>query len=255
MRFSLRILTFLASICLACPLAMAAPRLVTNCMAITQSGLYIVLNNIQASGDCLVVQNDFVTIDLSGFVISGNGTGAGVVEHLAVGRRGITVRNGTITGFASAIQLGNSSAVTVERIHATANTFAGVIAGDTSDVSNCKVIGNGSGSGIGLGQRALVSGNIVNDNQGTGILVGLGSNVIGNAVGRNQTGIFTAEGALVTNNVSRNNRSFGIAMDCPGAAIANTTSNNLGDNFHQVGGNCDPTLGDCCVVNQHNSTL
>ena len=125
--------------------------------------------------------------------------------------------NGTITGFASAVQLGNSGAVAVERIHATANTFAGVIAGDMATVGNCKIIGN--------------------------------------AVGRNQTGIFTSEGALVVNNVSRNNRSYGIAMDCPGAAIANTTSNNLGDNFHQVGGNCDPTLGDCCVVNEHNSTL
>jgi hypothetical protein len=255
MSVSFRTLAFLASLCVACPLAVAAPRLVTNCMAITQPGSYIVFNNIQATGDCLVVQSDFVTIDLSGFAISGNGTGAGVVEHLAVGRRGITIRNGTITGFASAIQLGNSTAVTVERIHATANTFAGVIAGDTSDVSNCKIIGNGSGNAINLGQRALVSGNIVNDNQGTGIFVGLGSNVIGNAVGRNQTGISTAEGALVVNNVSRNNRSYGISMDCPGAAIANTTSNNLGDNFHQVGGNCDPTLGDCCVVNEHNSTL
>ena len=112
MSVSFRTLAFLASLCVACPLAVAAPRLVTNCMAITQPGSYIVFNNIQATGDCLVVQSDFVTIDLSGFAISGNGTGAGVVEHLAVGRRGITIRNGTITGFASAIQLGNSTAVT-----------------------------------------------------------------------------------------------------------------------------------------------
>jgi hypothetical protein len=80
--------------------------------------------------------------------------------------------------------------------------------------------------------------------------------VIGNAVGRNVVGISTAEGGLVVNNVSRNNSSYGISMDCPGAAIANTTSNNLGNNFNQVGvGTCDPNTADCCVVNEHNSTI
>jgi Na+-translocating ferredoxin:NAD+ oxidoreductase RnfE subunit len=74
-------------------------------------------------------------------------------------------------------------------------------------------------------------------------------------VGRNVVGISTAEGGLVVNNVSRNNSSFGILMDCPGAAIANTTSNNLGDNFSQLGGVCDPNTTNCCVVNEHNSTI
>ncbi len=57
------------------------------------------------------------------------------------------------------------------------------------------------------------------------------------------------------NNISRNNRAQGILMECPGAAIANTTSQNLAANFEQFGGGCDPNLGPCCVVNEHNSTL
>lgn len=240
--------------CLALPVAaLGAPRNIASCTAITDSGSYVVTRNLTATGDCLVVQADFVTIDLDGYVIAGNGAGAGVTEFLSVGVHDVTVRNGIIRGFQRGIALGNSRAVRVERITATGNTFDAIAAGDVASIVGNTVADNG-GNGVRLGQRALVTGNSVNDNA-SGILVGIGGNVAGNTVGHNAgNGISTAEGALVTNNVSRNNGSDGISVDCPSAVISNTTSNNQGVNLKLINSDCtDPAV--CCVVTAHNSTL
>lgn len=50
----------------------------------------------------------------------------------------------------------------------------------------------------------------------------------------------------MVNNEARNNQMDGISMDCPGAAIANTSGNNGGNNLTQINGSC---------VSDHNSTL
>src|SRR5688572_20721156 len=114
-------------------LAAAAPDNINNCRTITQPGSYLVRDNLTASGDCLVVQADFVTIDLNGFVISGNGPGVGISD-VNVERRGITVRNGTITGFGNGVGLRASRGVTVENIRAIANGNNGVSVGQLATV-------------------------------------------------------------------------------------------------------------------------
>src|SRR6187399_3008396 len=106
--------------CAALP-ALAAPRVINACQAITEPGSYVVNRNLQATGDCLVIAADFVTIDLDGFVISGSGVGNGVGSAVLVGRRSINVRNGVITGFATGVYLEYASDVTVERVTASAN--------------------------------------------------------------------------------------------------------------------------------------
>lgn len=256
MSFTLRRRALLAALCVALPTgAFAAPRDVRNCITLDEPGSYVLQRNLTARGDCLVIEADFVNVDLNGFVISGNGTGAGVTESLSVGRRGITVRNGVITGFQGAVALLHSTDVTIENINATGNTFDAIAAGDKASVRNSIVTGNG-GTGMRLGQRSFAGGNSVDENVGSGIIVDIGGNVAGNTVGRNQlSGIVASEGALIVNNVSRNNTSSGIVVDCPSAVISNTTSNNLVDNLHLVGGACDPNSQACCVVTGHNSTL
>jgi len=218
----------LAAACLAAlPFAAhAAPANVNNCQAITAPGSYVLNKNLSSTTDCIVIASDFVTLDLNGFVISGAGTGSGVTELRSQPFRGVVVRNGVITNFASAIELPNSTAATVEGISAIANT----------------------GNGIVTGYLAMVRNNIAIDNLGSGIRVGIGGNVSGNSVARNKgSGISTVEGASVLNNVVRNNSGNGVFMDCPGLFFGNTSSNSGGDNFHDVSGGC--------VVDEHNSTL
>jgi hypothetical protein len=217
----------LAAACLALsPSVLAAPQNLNNCTTISVPGSYVVNRNLAAAGDCLVVAVDSVTIDLDGFTISGNGTGAAIVESPALAtRRNVTVRNGAVTGFADGVAFPHGESLTVERINVSGN----------------------SGTGISAGNYASVRANHASFN-GAGIRAGLGANVNGNTVARNAgNGISVVEGAAILNNVVRNNTGFGILVDCPGLVFANTTSNNVGGNYHDISGGC--------VVNEHNSTL
>jgi len=244
-----------ATVILASSSSFAAPKVLNNCQPITESGAYVVGKNINAAGDCFVVAADNVNVDLDGFVLTGNGTGSAFVEQLAVGRKGLNVRNGVVTGFANGIFMLNSTAMVIDRMQFTNNSSSGVHAGDTVTVTNSQALDNGSG--IVLGQRASVSGCTVNNNAGTGISLNIGSAATGNAVGRNGgTGIFMAEGGLVANSVSRNNQQYGVLMDCPGTVVSSTVSNNLAFNISQPGGggSCDEG-GTCCLVIGHTSTI
>jgi hypothetical protein len=206
----------------------AAPQNVNNCQAISQPGSYVVNRNLAATGDCLVVAADFVTIDLDGFVLSGNGTGAGVSVPAGPIRRGLTVRNGVVTGFFHGIDAGNAAGVAVDRVNASANGGHGILAGDRAIVSSSRAIGNG-GDGIRAGRGATLAGNVAADNQ---------------------NGLFADSGSSVLHNVSRNNRAHGVVMDCPGLFLGNASSNSGtvvagSENFHDFSGGC--------VQNVHNA--
>lgn len=208
--------------------AFAAPQLILACQTLSQPGSYVLFRNLSATGDCLVVASNYVTIDLAGFVVSGGGAGAGIREAAGTpfpGFRGVIVRNGSVTGFSDGLSFFNSTGVTVERVNSSFN----------------------ANNGMTLGQRAMVSESRADENGGIGISAGIGSSLRANTVGRNHgSGIVADEGAIVVNNEARNNGLDGIFMDCPGAAVANTAGNNLGQNLVTLNGSC---------VADHNSTL
>src|SRR5262245_25983600 len=81
----------------ASPREVAALRPIDTCGTITHAGSFILTTNLVAQGDCLIVAADFVTIDLNGYTISGNGTGFGVTD--LPGRQGVVVLNGTVMNF------------------------------------------------------------------------------------------------------------------------------------------------------------
>jgi hypothetical protein len=73
---------------------------ISECGSIRESGAYQLVNNLRASGDCLVVAADAaadITIDLNGFTIRGDGTGSGIRGDKPFD--GFTVRNGTVRNF------------------------------------------------------------------------------------------------------------------------------------------------------------
>jgi parallel beta-helix repeat protein len=169
----------------------AAVTNIDSCRTITQSGSYRLIKNLQAEGDCLIVAADFVTIDLNGHTIAGNGTGRGVTD-LDQERHGIVVRNGTITNFRSegvpgGVILRRSIGSVVERL---------------------RVINNDVG--IEVGRGSIVSGNIASGNR-VGILA-------------------LQEGNTVTGNVATDN-DFGIEIRCPNNVIGNTMTNNKTQNL------------------------
>ena len=87
---------FVAAVLAAGPGAAFAANKILSCGTIKEPGSYLLGKNLAATGDCLVVVVNDVTIDLDGYTIRGNGTGSGI---LAVENGNIAVRNGSITGF------------------------------------------------------------------------------------------------------------------------------------------------------------
>jgi hypothetical protein len=246
-----------AAVILAAPASIAAPRVLNTCATITDPGAYVVGRNINATGDCFVIATDNVNLDFDGFTVTGNGTGAGVSQtlvSLGVGRKGMVVKNGAITGFQVGISLDLSSGARVDNMSVSGNSSIGVWLGDMA-AATANTVANNGGAGIVMAQRGLAKGNVVSDNVG-GISMASGGNVTGNTVGHNTGGgISVTEGGLVSNNVSRNNTGHGITADCPSLVIGNTTSNNGGDNLHVIGGACDPTSTLCCVQSINNMTM
>ena len=73
------------AVSLGAPATGAPAKNITACQTIGQPGKYSLGGNLTAAGDCLVIAADFVSIDLAGFTIAGNGTGAGVTVVVGLG--------------------------------------------------------------------------------------------------------------------------------------------------------------------------
>ena len=204
---------------------------ITSCQTIGQSGSYSLGNNLTAAGSCLVVAADFVTIDLAGFTIAGNGTGGGVTSDTAdTPRKGIALRNGTIRNFQRGIDFGCGGygcgiQILVEQMFVLDNSDTGVSVNEMAVVKDSVFSGNGDG--INVGSRSLITGNDSSHNTSSGIVVSTGSTVIGNTAGVNgNNGIVVLNGSTVVNNTVQVNDNFGLAVTCPSNVSGNTATNN-----------------------------
>jgi hypothetical protein len=194
------------------------------------AGSYRLTSNLlvpDANTDGLVVSAHGVSIDLNGFEIRGpvtcsgsppvctpsSGSGSGI-ETTTNGIRGVSVRNGVITG------MGNY----------------GVFLGDQAKVTALRVRNNRT-FGISVNSGSAVSDNVVSMNGGSGIYTAAGSIVSGNAVVQNGSyGISAGFSSAIHENVARFNGIDGInALD--GSTVAgNTTASNSGDGIEATGG-------------------
>jgi len=194
--------------------ASAAPKAINSCRAVTDSGSYILTKNLNAVGNCLVVEADNVTINLDGWIISGDGTGEGITND-GVGRKNIAVRDGVITNFISGIQFAAGSGCIVERVRASQNSLISINAGNRASVRDNNT--SGSVFGIFAGPGSLIAGNVAFDHTNTGISASVGSTVSSNTAYGNDKGIVVA---------------------CPSNVIGNTSVNNSSLNYSYSGAGC-----------------
>jgi hypothetical protein len=127
------------------------PKQIKECRTIAEPGSYALVRNLTARGTCLFIAADFVTLDLNGWTITGDGTGTGIrtdppisVEDLEVPedledfefpreepleplRSGLVVRNGTVAGFEVGVNLAATDSI-VEGVRAIGNTRIGIFA-------------------------------------------------------------------------------------------------------------------------------
>ena len=103
--------------------ALAAVRTINSCTTIINPGSYKLTKNVNgrlAAGDCIVIDADFVTLDLNGFTVGGAGTLVGGVPTgdgiagSATPHKEVVVRNGVVTGFIDGIDFLTNSVASAE---------------------------------------------------------------------------------------------------------------------------------------------
>ena len=130
---------------------------VNGCTTIEQPGLYVLMRTFTAPPQnfspavenqvaCIVIAADFVTLDMAGNTIIGPGTCSKCVGVATDrDRRGVTVRDGSVTGFKNGVQL-IGPGPTIEHVRAIANSGIGIIVGSnfiaTASSIGGRVVGN-----------------------------------------------------------------------------------------------------------------
>jgi hypothetical protein len=206
--------------------AAAQPVSIAACGTISSPGSYVLTQNLTASGTaCLTVSASSVTLDLNGFRIQGTCCRAIITSSSSISN--LTVRNGTIRNFATAV-LSSGSDTAVDSLSVINCTGAGLNLG-RARVTNTIVINSGS-DGIKAGAGSVIVHNTVNGNHGNGIVTGANSTVTENRADSNQlAGISTGGSSALGGNSANSNLVSGLAVSCPSNVFFNTALNNPTD--------------------------
>lgn len=156
----------------------AAQTALSACGSLTK-GSYKLTRNLTTTGHCFMLNNNFITIDLNGFVITGDGGSAdyGIrMNAVAPIPTGIEIRNGTITNFGTAINLPAAGNVIVERVRALRNSGDGIYVGPYSAINDNVAAENGS-RGLAV-YGGVASGNTASSNDDNGLVLSDGSTAI-----------------------------------------------------------------------------
>jgi parallel beta-helix repeat protein len=231
---------------------------VSACGTISTPGSYYLTGNISATGTCITISADNVTLDLMGFAITGPGAASGNNRGIYISGSNVEVRNGTVRGFGFfGIYSYNSAAndsVRVVNVRAMGNGGTGIYLNSLNSlVRGCTAAGNGD-DGIRAQGGSTVSGNTAYDNVGYGVFVYSGSTVDGNTVyGNGNSGIFANQGSTVIDNTVRGNTTYGIWAHTGSTVSGNTAYGNGSSGIYANEGST--VSGNTAYLNQQNGVI
>jgi len=230
-------------------------------VTISQPGSYRLTGNLTVSDlntTAIQITADSVTLDLNGFSIigptlcprspattcppSGTGTGIEAASDVSTGQpptgpRGIRVLNGSVRGVGLFGILLRADDSVVERVTASSNAGAGIVAGSVFQSAST---GNGSFGII----ANIVRDSTSSQNIGDGIILGVvgpsGGVATGNVSSQNGGFGIALQLGTATGNTVFLNSSTGISALCPSAIVGNTIVTN--------GTTAIKTDGDGCTV-------
>jgi len=217
-------------------------RVIDRCqeLAVTERSSFVVVKDLYSSGqDCLVLTASNIYIDLNGFAVVGAGTGKGITANSAI--LGVTIRNGTVRGFAVGISLGGHGNV-VENVRVENNTDTGMFLGASSIANHVVVQGNWHNGAI-LSTACTFRDSSVraNGNSPTSraLSAGPGSTVTGNTLWANTgVGLFGSIGGTIISNTVTDTVGTGISVICPSNVQQNTAVSNTSNNLTFAGDGC-----------------
>ncbi len=180
-----------------------------------------------------------ITLDLNGFKIGGptvssgdpigcapTGAGIGVVSLEEVD--GLTVKNGTVSGFGLYGVLLQGDYGRVENLLAENNRFDGIHLGSHSVLLDNHAWSNGS-DGLASGGWSRVEGNVADSNGVYGLTIGGHSRIAGNIATNNESDGINASGStVIEGNTSTNNDGDGIEANTGCVVLGNSSTFNGG---------------------------
>ncbi|MCF7863960.1 MAG: right-handed parallel beta-helix repeat-containing protein [Kiritimatiellales bacterium] len=138
----------------------------TSEIVISQAGSYYLSGNLDVGKTYgIFIGADHVTLDLNGFAITRTSGSGGYGVYLSGTCLGSTIRNGSASGFLSGIYGINSESVLFEKLEASGCSFAGIYAGLSARLIDCRVSNvAGAGSyGIFCGSESIMTGCLANN--------------------------------------------------------------------------------------------
>ena len=222
---------------------------------ITVAGAYYLSGPLSASGTCITINTDDVTINCYSNTITG--PGSGINNGIAINGDGSTVQNCTITGFWRGIYFTTgTNNDTISGNSVSGNTVGINIEGSGHTISGNTSSNNGTGIWLNLSSGNTVSGNTANGNDSSGISINNANNntITGNTTNSNYRGIYMPGGTgniisdnTIIGNTGQDGGIYAVLTEGPNTISGNTVNENyLGIQLYD----CNPnTIQDNTINN------
>jgi parallel beta-helix repeat protein len=267
-RTALVTITLLAAFVLANRASAAGAVNISTCRTLSDFGtVYRLTANLTSCGDCLIVANNQITIDLQGHSITSTtpqcGLGASAITDQFVSRDLIVVRNGTVSGYDLGVSLRESTRASVLGVKAnvlgtTAAGSVGIAVGPHGLVKGSEATSNPAGNdAIGIlivGPRGQVQQSNAHDNRDGIRAVGADNCLItANTASSNVAAIVVANSnrCTISFNTANDNERFGIVAGA-GFGTGHLVTGNVALNNRE--GMFDYQIGCPSTVTNNDST-
>ena len=219
---------------------------VSACGTLSMPGNYFLTKNLTATGTCITVASEGVSLDMKGHTITGNGTGDGVSDGNVL-FESMAIANGKIRNFSDGIGLHKSCCVVIRNVDSSNNTGIGVLVGGCCSTLDSVTTNGNSGDGIDALECCYTLNNIQSkNNHGGGVISKTNAccTTLSNSTvsGNGGVGVDMEDccNFLVSSTVQRN-KADGVDMDGGGRSTANnfvvnsTVALNIGTGVHLIG--------------------